>query len=82
MCKAILNSFDPQIVAHPDDLSGISRLRKIPGFEKFLKVSIVKFQELISNVVYTGNGFEINDKTYKEISDCLLENCKILLDIK
>lgn len=78
MSRVILSHLDPMKVLHPKDVSGISALRRFESFEKFLNATVVKYDEVVSNVIYTGHGFEINSESCPNVYNQLLEDCRIL----
>lgn len=78
MNRAILSHLDPKKVLHPKDISGIAAVRKHKNIERFLNATIVKFDEVVSNVVYTGHGFEINSESTPYIYNQFVEDCHIL----
>ena len=78
MQRIVLSKIDYRNVLHPKDASGIAWVKKVPHFEDLLNKSVVRFEELYSDVVYTGNGFEITSESGSEVYSQYLEACKIL----
>ena len=50
MSKVILTHLDPKQILHPDDQSQLAWIRNHKGFETLLNKSVVKYQEMFSNV--------------------------------
>lgn len=78
MQRVVLSNIDYQKVLHPKDASGIAWVKKVPHFEDLLNKSVVRFEEVYSDVIYTGNGFEITSESGSEVYFQYLEACKIL----
>ena len=68
----------PSSVMHPDDVSRLSWIRSRKGFETVLKKSVVRYQEAVAGVTYTGNGYEINAQSVPHLYAQLQDDCKIL----
>ena len=78
MSKVILTHLDPKQILHPDDQSQLAWIRNHKGFETLLNKSVVKYQEMFSNVEYTGNGFEINENSLPQLHCQLVDACNVL----
>ena len=78
MNRIVLTSLNPENIIHPDDQAVISRMNKIPGFKAFLKHTVVKFSESLSDVTYMGNGYVITSKSNPQLYNQFIEDCKIL----
>lgn len=78
MQRVVLSNINYQKVLHPKDVSGIALVKKVSHFEDFLNETIVRFQEIYSDVIYTGNGFEISEESGSEIYAQYEEACEIL----
>ena len=78
MSRITLSHMQPSCVMHPDDVSRLSWIRNRKGFETVLKKSIVRYQEAVAGVTYTGNGYEINAQSVPHLYAQLHDDCKIL----
>ena len=78
MYRKVLSDLDTERVVHPDDKAVISRLNEIPGFKVFLQNTVQKFTESVTDVTYTGNGYDITAESSLQLYNRLVEDCKIL----
>lgn len=78
MPRIVLSNIDYQKVLHPKDASGIAWFKKVPHIEDFLNKSVVRFEEVYSDVIYTGNGFEMTSESASEAYSQYIDACEIL----
>ena len=76
--RKVLSNLDFASVIHPKDVAVVSRLNEIPGFKTLLQNTVQKFTESVTDVTYTGNGFEITAESCPQIYNQLVKDCKIL----
>lgn len=78
MDRIIIGDFSHDSVLHPDDVKLMHSFRKIPGFDKMLKLTVEKYQNLMAKIMYEGNGYALNENSAPAIFDILKRDCEIL----
>lgn len=78
MTRKPLSHMNPFDVMHPEDVSRLTWVRNRKGIETLLKKTVVKYQEVVTGVTYSGNGYEINAQSSPKLYSQLQENCRVL----
>ena len=74
MSKVILTHLDPKQILHPDDQSQLAWIRNHKGFETLLNKSVVKYQEMFSNVESYRNAMIILNQDLVDLSNGLYDH--------
>lgn len=78
MQRVNIRNLDPNDVLHPEDEQMMSRLNKIPKFKDLLNATVVKYDSVVTEITYKGNGFCLDRESSPVIYGILEKNCQIL----
>lgn len=71
--KKLIN-FDPNILLHPEDKKMMDRLMRIPKFGELLNATIVRYDSMVTDIEFSGNGYNITNEStpqlYGQYKDC------------
>lgn len=75
--RKIISGLNPRELIHPEDRKMMDRLTKIPKFTELLNNTVVKYDSIVTDVLYDGHGYSITEESAPSLYNQYKTDCEI-----
>lgn len=76
--RILLNDIDPRAWEHPADRAALNALRKVPGFDRLLRMLFGAVSERSLRLLFLANSVKVSDRQFTKLHKAYLECCEVL----